>query len=416
MSEIESYARPGSPPSEKAWTVLVFMVPADDLERFALDDIDEMKSVTPADQFNLAVQVYRPAGSDLFEVVNGQEQFESDPPIESIQASLKRFLDWGCARFPSTYTMLVLWGHSYGVGLDLFSPRQDLRGAREQPGPRTVVPRPPLRELFNGNGHVEQRTDNPTRLSIRGLAGILEDARGKSAEPKIDLLGLDSCYMSSAEIAYQLRNSARYMVASESWIREEGWNYSNAFGALANDPTIKPADLGQAIVKGTSSTATQNIAVLDLSRAEKLAERSTACIASLTRLVQQDADARRAMQLCFEKVGFLKVRQFLDLPDLISKLTGDFDELKAQLDPLRKEARGLILKDADAPEDRGKLHGLSIFYPFVDAAISFGTATDSGEVNAVVDDTEYAQLAFVAETKWMAFLRALNPEQGTETP
>jgi hypothetical protein len=393
------------------WTVLVFMVPDEGLERSAFADIKEMQSVPDTDRFNLLVQMHRPDGTDRFRIVNGEVFFEDDPPFATIEQSLASFVDWGFTTYQSTYKMVILWGHSYGVGMNLFSPRQDLRGVGETPGPRTIVPRASLSTLFSGNGvngvnpvRVVDRTQNS--LSIQSLAQLL---KGETGRGKIDVLGMDSCYMSSAEAAFELRHATEYLVASESFIREQGWDYAKVFALLANNPSIGPEPLGQGIVRTLDESATRTISLLKLSGADDLAREGSACMDALLELVKDDPAAKRALKSCFERTSFLKVRQFLDLRDLVDKLKAEFPAVAEQLDNLDDEAAAVIIAARAFGEGVGLLQGLSIYYPHVEAVISLGAGDDNGEVNAVVDLDEYATLEFVQQTSWKDVLNALGP-------
>jgi len=434
-----SGARTKTSPREgvaKPWTVLVFMVPSDDLEGFALDDIEEMQRVYPADRFNLAVQLYRPSGSDRFTLVGGQVVFEDDPPIATLQDSLASFLNWGFEAYGDcTYKMVVLWGHSYGVGLNLFSPRQDQRGFAVTPSVRTMVPRPPLKTLVNGhlnsyvnghangngndyrngngngNGHVAhpRKRHSATSLSLADLATSLA-AVSKKHGP-IDLLGMDSCYMSSVETAYELKDVAQYLVASESWIRKVGWDYAKVFGALAQRPDLTPEAFGKQIVEGTDGDSTRNITLLELADINPLVERGYACVQHLLTLIKGNAEMRRALQLALADTSFLKVRQFVDLRNLVSRVKAAVgeDDTRDPFTPLDDTAKALIRARKTTGEALGVLNGVSIYYRLVEASIALGTTSDDGEVNAVVDPEEYESLAFVKATKWTDLVNALDP-------
>jgi Clostripain family len=403
----------------KLWTVLVFMVPSGDLEGFALDDVGEMTRACPADRFNLAVQMHRPTGSDRFTIAGGAVRFVDDPPLDTVRGSLASFLDWGFSEYPSRRRMVVLWGHSYGVGLDLFSPRQDQRGSGATAGVRTMVPRPPLQSLLTANGqrNGRERERDPRvvngssaySLSIGALSDVVTTVSRRHGV--IDLLGMDSCFMASAEAAYQLKEAARYLLASESWIRKEGWNYAHAFGALSRHPGIEPEELGRQIVYDTAGEATRSISLLDLRQTSTLADHARACVTHLLGVARNDDDARRALQLRLAQTSFMNVRQFVDLRDLVTRVKEALGDPEGQLAAWDRSIAQVIAARKAVGEGLGSLRGLSIYYPWVDARISLGVSNDTGEVNAVVDPDEYRQLEFVQATRWNDLLRTLNPER-----
>jgi hypothetical protein len=50
--------------------------------------------------------------------------------------------------------------------------------------------------------------------------------KNKKGEPlQIDIVGMDSCLMSMAEVAHELRGSVKYMISSESFGPQSGWPY-----------------------------------------------------------------------------------------------------------------------------------------------------------------------------------------------
>jgi len=65
---------------------------------------------------------------------------------------------------------------------------------------------------------------------------------------KLDILGMDACLMSMAEIGYQIRESADYAVGSEEIAPLEGWPYDAILASLVKTPTMTPCDLSTLIV------------------------------------------------------------------------------------------------------------------------------------------------------------------------
>src|SRR5262249_16035123 len=90
--------------------------------------------------------------------------------------------------------------------------------------------------------------DPPSALSIPELRSILESIVEKP-EDKIDVLGMDSCLMSMAEVCYELRNTVKFMVGAEGFEQNTGWPYHNILAALQAEPTMGPKEFACAIVK-----------------------------------------------------------------------------------------------------------------------------------------------------------------------
>jgi Clostripain family len=81
-------------------------------------------------------------------------------------------------------------------------------------------------------------SDRPTSLSIPNLGIALNAVReagllNKGA--KIDILGMDSCLMSMAEVGYQLRKSVKLLVGAEGFELATGWPYHRILETLKQE-------------------------------------------------------------------------------------------------------------------------------------------------------------------------------------
>jgi len=70
------------------------------------------------------------------------------------------------------------------------------------------------------------------------------NAAGKS----IDIIALDACTLGTIEIAYELRETASYLVASELGVPFDGMNYRELMSGFSTDPTISPRNLACKLV------------------------------------------------------------------------------------------------------------------------------------------------------------------------
>jgi len=114
--------------------------------------------------------------------------------------TLRKFVEWSVAEQPSTHRMLILSGHGSGAVGD-FLP--DNNGKNGQPGSLTI---PALQlALDTAQSNMRHRLEPDRKL--------------------IDILGMDSCLMSMAEVGYQVRKSVEYLVGSEGFVQETGWPY-----------------------------------------------------------------------------------------------------------------------------------------------------------------------------------------------
>jgi hypothetical protein len=87
-------------------------------------------------------------------------------------------------------------------------------------------------------------SDPQTSLSIPELARILDVALDTYANTKadppgawrrIDIVGMDSCLMSTAEVCVEIRDYADYLVGSEGWVANAGWPYHRVLEACLDE-------------------------------------------------------------------------------------------------------------------------------------------------------------------------------------
>jgi hypothetical protein len=69
-------------------------------------------------------------------------------------------------------------------------------------------------------------------LELARVAAAIAEAIGQ----KLDFLGMDACLMANLEVAYELRNSVRTLVASEELVPAHSWPYADIYGALRDAP------------------------------------------------------------------------------------------------------------------------------------------------------------------------------------
>lgn len=108
-------------------------------------------------------------------------------------------------------------------------------------------------------------SDPRTSLSIPELGLILAAAcealgrSGKGKEPgqpvPIDILGMDSCLMSTAEVCFEIREHADYLVASEGWVANAGWPYHRVLEACRDSgkPDLDAGSVARRVAQGYSA-------------------------------------------------------------------------------------------------------------------------------------------------------------------
>ena len=203
------------------WTFMVYLDGDNDLEDVAILDFLEMAAAGSTSNVNIVVQFDRsPIYDNSYDNWNTTKRFlvtsgmtptilnafddigevnMGDPNV------LADFIVWGVATYPATNYALVLWDHGgswRGVSWDYSTP------------------------LPYDNLNMSEL------VSALGLAQALNDGL------VLDILGFDACSMASIEVAYQVMPYARYLVGSEIYVPDDGFEYTGPLSALAANPDM----------------------------------------------------------------------------------------------------------------------------------------------------------------------------------
>ena len=169
---------------------------------------------------------------------------------------------WFFGENPADRYGLVLWSHGTGwTPSEIAQLAQEARGestgdsaeAAERagsPGSRTLF-RSTLQQLLAPEHALERAIlfDDGTGQSLdtleleRVCRAIVEAISGP-----LELLGMDACLMSNLEVAYQLRDVVRYMVASPELVPGHSWPYPAIYRNLREDPDQDGAALARTAV------------------------------------------------------------------------------------------------------------------------------------------------------------------------
>jgi Clostripain family len=243
-----------APSTNAIWTVMVFMgadqlPPERDLADFAEDDLQEMELLPfDRDVLNIVVQMDRKdaAGGParFFIGQKGREELKGADSVPPNQKSvgpevLEQFISWTRKRYPADHYMLVLWGHAYKLA-------------------------------FNRD------PDRPDGLSFSDLAAVVgRTNNGK----KLDIVAFDSCNVGLVEAAFELRNAADYMIASQFTDPLPGWPYEVILRRIHDDESWLagsdgPKDFGRAIVsqfvRRYIGDKNVTMTLMDLSRVDQI--------------------------------------------------------------------------------------------------------------------------------------------------
>lgn len=370
--------------SQGAWTVLIYLDADNDLEAAGITNFNQMELVGSTRDVRIVVQMDRIRGYDSsngdwtdarrYLVTRDGDPSEirslrlDDVPLGEVDMgdwrTLRDFVEWGVREFPAQHYCLVIWDH--GTGWQM----------------RTAgVPQYKYIASDETSGTGMNVTDIP-----RALAGV-----------RIDVLAFDACLMQQIEVAYELRNSACYMVGSASSEPSPGYNYSAWLSRIGAGTT--PADLARVIVeeyarayppprKAITQCAVDLGMMNDLARAaSSFAEVMITAGRGLPQLKQA-----RETAVNYSTADGGANRHYLDLMDYATQCT-DALGLDAQdaYQTLKSALGAAVVAESHNPS-LANSYGIGIYVP------------PPGSY-----DYRYGWLSFAVDTAWDEWIRAQLP-------
>ncbi len=344
------------------WTFLVYMAADNDLEQYALSDLDEMEFAGSTQDINVVVQLDRAEGYDTSngDWTEARRYFITrDTNLLQINSTLEQslgeidtgdpetladFAIWGMQTYPAERYALIIWDHGgswLGVATDY-------------------------------------STENYNDLILPELDAAFQAITAETGIAQLDLVGFDACLMGAFEVYQTLAPYSRYGLGSAELIPGNGLDYLGVLDALSMSPEMDGAALGRAIVDSFIDFYTEvvtnydvyNLALVDLAQTGSVLD----ALGRLTAQVQADPEgALNAISRARNETtlfGALNNPQFEDFwaaADLLQfmRLLAQNAENPALADAAvaaveAGEAMTLYFRGSEVRPDDG---GISIYFP-----------------------------------------------------
>ena len=380
-------------PALKEWTVLVYVSARNNLGLEAIKDVNEMEAAGSTDKVNVVVELGRivtpppfnpfssvqePAppqadwtGSRRFLMVKDSDPLRINSPVLAHFPDadmgdwrhLAEFISWGKAAYPAKKYMLVVGGHGSGW-----------RGVKPPAGAQKGI-----------------AYDDPSgdHIAPAELAAAIKAGGG------VNVYASDACLMQTAEVVYELKDSAEFVVGSQETTPGSGWNYEVFLNALEAAPYGDAFAAAQAALKGFSEFygAQRQSVTMSIVRPALAGELA----------VKMDAFARAAaaspadLKLYHEKKWGLRSFDDEDARDLYQLMQLYYDDSPtpavktAAKDVIKFLAEKFVARNDAVGYKSKDANGLSVYFPIFDMNYK----------------PKYEYLSFARDTWWDEMLRAV---------
>ncbi|HAH32956.1 MAG TPA: hypothetical protein DCL44_11655 [Elusimicrobia bacterium] len=218
------------------WTIMVFMNGKNNLEPFAIKDLNEMEVVGSSARLNIVVETGRIEGYDTsngdwmgtrrFLIKKDTDTLKVNSPVVQDMGKVdmgdyKSVIDfgkWAKQKYPAKKYMLIVWNHGSGW----------------EKGVKPVL---------KGISYDEETNNH---INTPQLGQVLKAIGG------VDVYGSDACLMQMAEVVYELKDNVKYIVGSEEVEPGDGYTYNTFLAPLAAKPAMTPEELAKTAVDAYS--------------------------------------------------------------------------------------------------------------------------------------------------------------------
>ncbi len=431
-------------PPTKEWALLVYIaadVSAPGMHWAAERNMLQMVDTGSNDQVYVAVQIDLPQQPTRRYIIPqkpvDRERWTvlPDTSMQNVNSAdpqtILDFFAWGIAKCPAKNTMLVLWGH--GFGLDDYLPTGVSPVSYPAPGassttfkfapvqdqvveiPAANFVKPPM---FHANRAIVDEQSH-TVLNNNQIGDVVRACRKMVSAGTGDLaiLGLDCCEMAMAEVWCEMTGGAQVGIGSQASLPYKSWPYDLFLAQLLAKPQSASNEVAQMLVnsfvefystQAKDSYVTLSACNLELcddleSAVKPLAEALTAASGN----VQSRAGIFSARNSCpsYDPDGFIDLDCFCgfletDVPD---------DKVRVACSAARRALAKFVIDSGYSPQDPDRMialsKGLSVWFP---AWIQDPTIVlDQKERSEAYLQNGYGQTKFGDSTGWNAFLMSM---------
>ena len=348
------------------WTVMIYLDSDNNLEMAGIDDINGMEMVGSTSEVNIVVQIDRIPYSVLassnegylddtsnndwtttrryyitqdFDPIQINSQLISDLGELNMGDSqtLVDFTNWATINYSAKKYLLVIWNH--GGGFRSVNLAKDIAW-----------------DYTSGR-------DRITMPELEYALSMITAQMGK----KVDIVGMDACFMAMTEVAYQIKDHADILVSSEEAIPFDGWPYDTILSQLVSNPLMSSEELATDIVdKYVYSYPFSNVtqSAIDLSYMDTLAGQ----LSNLALAIMSDSLTPKSKYILASiSSQYYMDYDFIDLYDFCNKVLIYSNNINVKNIALsiQQTLNSAIIKSGYNGSGLSSSKGLSIYFPYI---------------------------------------------------
>jgi len=348
------------------WTVMIYLDSDNNLESAGINDINEMEMVGSTTDVNIVVQADRVPYSVLAannegyadDISNGNwtntrryyitqdfDPYQISSDLKSELGELNMgdpetlidFTSWAITEYPAKKYLLVIWNHGGGFRSPAYTTK-DIAWDDTSGGDKITMP------------------------ELEYALSAISNQMGKN----IDIVGMDACLMAMTEVAYQIKDYADIMVASEENEPGDGWPYDTILAQLVANPTMSSIQLATDIVdKYIYSYPYGNVtqSAIDLSYMDTL----TSQLSNLALAIMSDSSTTKSKYVLASVTSqYYGDWDFIDLFDFCNQLLAYSNSLEVKniASSIQQTLNYAVIKSGHSGGNVSDSKGLSIYFPY----------------------------------------------------
>jgi len=372
---------------EKEWTILHYGGADNNLGQYWIDNVNEMEAVGSRENLNIVSQLdLKGIGCRRYLIRKDDDlQNMTSPVLQDLgqvnmadPQSLTDFIKYGIKNYPAKNYMLIIACHGAAwQGLQL---EDSAYGAD---------------------------------MSVPTIRRSIENAE-KDAGRKLNVLAFDACLMGSAEAAYEFKNVADFMVASEQVEAFKSWPYTSILKkAFEDKSTVTPKELATIIVD-ESSTVKQDMltmGLIDLSKMENVKEAAN----SLAEKIISTKTSMQTLKSIVKKTQkfFMPMKDIYHFARQIAESSSINDKaLKGAAEALCRSITEAVVKEEHSTEvpPRDLITDSDILALSDQKLHALYELKDAHGLNAEMNPhyASYGKLQFAEDTEWVKAMKRID--------